>query len=202
MNDAEWLKLRELWQQEKGHLPPDLQRYARRQARGLWTENIIFWTIVAGECALATWLLVHERNAPARLDAWVILGVVSLMSAWFMSKQRRLWPEPLEIPSEMLARFERHLSRSEVSVWIGSGVFLGVSLFALVQGVALAGSVGNLWLRAKLLFLQAFIALATLALWPRWVVNRARLGRKRIRRWREEIGDPGHATEVGIVDHH
>src|ERR1700723_2582256 len=105
MNDAEWLKLRELWQQERGHLPPDLQRYARKHARGLWTENLLFWTIVAGECALALRLLVHERNATARLDAWVILGLVALMSAWFVGKQRRLWPKPLEIPSEMLARF-------------------------------------------------------------------------------------------------
>jgi hypothetical protein len=189
MNDAEWLKLRELWQQERGQLPPDLQRYAQKHARGLWRENLLFWTIVAGECALALRLLVHERNATARLDAWVILGLVLLMSAWFVGKQRRLWPKPLEIPSEMLARFDRHLSRSEVGVWIGAGVFVAGSLFAVIQGVMLRGGLGNLWGSSKILFVQAVVALLTVAILPRWVARRARLGRERIRTWREEIGE-------------
>jgi len=189
MNDAEWLKLRELWQQEKGQLAPDLQRYAQRQVRGLWRENIIFWAIIAGECAVALWLLVHARNATVKLNAWVILAVVALMSAWFVTMQRRLWPKPLEIPSEMLARFDRQLSLSQVSVWIGAGVFVAGSLSALIQGVMLRGGVGHLWLTSKLLFLQTAVALVTLALLPRWVARRARLGRKRIKTWREEIGE-------------
>jgi hypothetical protein len=189
MNDAEWLKLRDLWQQEKGNLPPDLQRYAQKQARGLWRENITFWTIVAGECVFAVRLLIHESRAPARLDAWVILGTVSLASGWFVTKQRHLWPRPLEIPSEMLARLERNLSRSEVSAWVGAGGFLALSLFVLIQGATLKGGMGNLWNGAKLFLLPAFIALLTLAIWPRWVARRAQLRRKRIKIWREELGD-------------
>jgi len=191
MNDAEWLKLRELWQQEKGQLPAGLQRYAQRQVRGLWTENLIFWTIVAGQCALAFRLLVHDRNATARLDALVILGLVALMSAWFVGKQRGLWPKLLEIPSEMLVRFDRQLSRSEVGVWLGAGVFVAGSLFAVIQGATLGGGLENLWSTSKVLFLQAFVALLTLAIVPRWVIRKARQQRKPIRVWRDEVGDVG-----------
>jgi hypothetical protein len=191
MNDAEWLKLRELWQQEKGNLPPELQRAAQKQVRGLWWDNLIFWTIVAGLCAFAVRLLVHWNNPTARLDAWVILGVVSLQSVWFVGKQRGLWPKPLEIPSEMLARFDRHLSRSEASAWIGASVFAAVSLFAVVQGATLSGGLENLWMRQKLLLLQAIVALITFAILPRRVIRKARQTRKRIRAWREEVGDFG-----------
>ncbi len=191
MNDTEWLELRELWQQEKGNLPPELQRAAQKQVRGLWRENLILWTIVAALCAFALWLLTHEHNPTARLDAWVILGVVSLQSAWFVGKQRGLWPKPLEIPSEMLDRFDRNLSRSEASVWIGAGVFAAVSLFAVVQGAMLSGGLENLWMRQKLLFLQAFLATVTLAIVPRRVIRKARQQRKRIRAWRDEVGDFG-----------
>jgi hypothetical protein len=191
MNDAEWLKLRELWQQEEGNLPPELQRAAKKQVRGLWRENLIFWTIVAGECAIALRLLVHEHNATASIDAWVILGLVAVMSAWFVGKQRGLWPKPLEIPSEMLSRFDRNLSRSEVSVWIGAGVFVAGSLFAVIQGATLSGGLENLWMRQKLLFVQALVALLTFAIVPRLVIRKARQQRKRIRVWRDEVGDLG-----------
>jgi hypothetical protein len=114
---------------------------------------------------------------------------VSLMTAWFVSKQSRLWPKPLEIPSEMLARFDRHLSLSALSVWVGAAVFLAVSLFAVIQGATLSGGLGKLWLTSKPLFLQLLVAGVTLAILPRWAARRARLGRKRIRAWREELGE-------------
>jgi hypothetical protein len=190
MNDAEWSKLRDLWQQEKGQLPSDLQRYARKQARWLLVANILFWVLVAGECGFALRLLVHPRSGPARWDGWVILGTVGLLGAWFASMQRRLWPKPLEIPSEMLARFERHMSRNVEAAWIGAGGFLVLSLFVLIKKAILSGGVGILWGTSQTVFLQPLIGLLLLVFWPRWVTHRTQKRRNQFKAWREELGDP------------